>query len=497
MAGAILVFSIFFLCLGSLGGFLFRTFLSKRGLTRLEKEISSKREEVEKKAKEILEEARSKAKKEIEKIFEKEKLLLEKEKILTMKEEKLTREREGLEKKLREVEVLKKKVENLKEREISELENISRMKKEEAKEKLLEMVENETKEVIGERLRRLETEGEKKFERRAREILATVVQRFTLPQVHELTTSIFTLPSDEWKGKIIGKEGRNIRIFEKLTGVELIIDETPEIVVISSFNPIRREVAKMALEKLIKEGKIQPQKIEEKIKEAESEIDKKILDLGESALNQLEIYGIPDGLKRLLGSLYFRQSYGQNVLIHSIEVAFLAEGLAFEIGANPKIAKVAGIFHDIGKTIDMEVKGSHVQIGMRVLEKFGIEKEVIEAMRCHHEEFPPESIEAILVQVADQISGARPGARRDTVENYLKRIEDLEKLALSFPSVEKAWAFHGGRELWVFLQPEKTDDYMTRKLAKEIAKKIENELKFPGEIKVVVIREAKVVEYAK
>lgn len=495
--GAILVLISFLFLLGFLGGFLFRTFLSKRGLVALEKEIAFKKEEIEKKAKEILEEARLKAKEEEKRIFQKEKFLLEKEKILGEKEETLLKERGELEKKIKEIEKLKKEVEVLKEKEVLELEKVAQMKKEEAKEKLLEMVEQETREEIAERIRRLETEGEKKFERRAKEILATVIQRFTLPQVHELTTSVFPLPSDEWKGKIIGKEGRNIRIFEKLTGVELIIDETPEIVVISSFNPIRREVAKIALEKLIKEGKIQPQKIEEKVKEAEAEIDKKIFDLGEGALNQLEIYGIPDGLKKLLGSLYFRQSYGQNVLMHSIEVAFLAEALAFEIGANPKIAKMAGIFHDIGKAIDMEVKGSHCQIGMRILEKFGIEKEVIDAMKSHHEEFPPESIEAILVQIADQISGARPGARRDTVENYLKRIEELERTALSFPEVEKAWAFHGGREIWVFLQPEKTDDFTTRKLAKEIAKKIESELKFPGEIKVVVIREMKVVEYAR
>ncbi len=483
--------------IGGFCGWVFRTFLSRKGLLRLEKEAALKLKKANEESERILREAKLHAKETEERLEKKERFLLEKEKSLDEKERAIEKERETLAKKIGEIEKIKKEIEVLREREEKELEKMAQMSKEEAKLKLMENVEQEFREELAEKMRKLEIEGEKKFERRAKEILATTIQRITLPQVQELSTSIFVLPSDEWKGKIIGKEGRNIRIFEKMTGVELLIDETPGIVTISSFNPLRREIAKIALEKLIKDGRIQPGKIEEKVKEAEKEIDKKIFELGEQALNQLEIYGVPDGLKKLLGSLYFRSSYGQNVLFHSLEVAFLAEGLAFEIGADAKVAKKAGIFHDIGKALDMEVKGSHVQIGMRILEKFGIEKEVIDAMKSHHEEFPPTSIEAILVQVADQISGARPGARKDTVENYLKRIEELENIALTFPEVEKAWAFHGGRELWVFVKPEKTDDYLTRKLAKEISKRIETELKYPGEIKIVVIRETKVVEYAK
>jgi ribonuclease Y len=343
----------------------------------------------------------------------------------------------------------------------------------------------------------LEKEGEERFQKRAREILASVIQRLTLPVVQETTTSTVILPNEEIKGKIIGKEGRNIRTLENLTGVEIIIDETPETVTISCFDPIRRQIAKLALEKLIKDGRIQPAKVEEKVEEAKKEINQQIKEAGEMAAMELGLVGIDPRLLQILGRLKFRTSYGQNVLLHSIEVALLASALAEEIGANSLVCKKAGLFHDIGKAMDLQVEGSHVDIGIKILEKFGVEKEVIDAMKSHHGEYPYESVEAVLVQVADQISGARPGARKDTLENYLKRISELEKIALSFPGVEKAWALQAGREIRVFVRPEEIDDFGARKLAREIAKRIEEELQYPGEIKVTLIREMKVIEYAR
>jgi ribonuclease Y len=305
------------------------------------------------------------------------------------------------------------------------------------------------------------------------------------------------LPNEEIKGKIIGKEGRNIRTLENLTGVEIIVDETPETVTISCFDPIRRQIAKLALEKLIKDGRIQPAKIEEKVEEAKKEIQEQIKEAGETAATELGLVGIDPKLLQILGRLKFRSSYGQNVLLHSIEVALLASALAEEIGANSFVCKKAGLFHDIGKAMDLQVEGSHVDIGIKILEKFGVEKEVIDAMKSHHEEYPYESIEAVLVQVADQISGARPGARKDTLENYLKRISELEKIALSFEGVEKAWALQAGREIRVFVRPEEIDDFGARKLAREIANRIQEELNYPGEIKVTVVREMKIIEYAR
>jgi ribonuclease Y len=346
-------------------------------------------------------------------------------------------------------------------------------------------------------MRKLESEGWQKFEKKAKEILAFAIQKCALSQAQEITTTIVSLPSEEIKGRIIGKEGRNIRTLEKLTGVEILIDETPEIVLISGFDPIRREIAKIALEKLILDGRIQPARIEEMVEKAKKEIDEEIEKAGESAIYETGIIGLPPKLVQLLGRLKFRTSYGQNVLLHSIEVALLAEALASEIGADSKVCLKAGLLHDIGKSVDQQIQGSHVDIGIKILEKFGIEKEVISAMKSHHEEYPYESLEAIIIQVADQISGARPGARKESLESYLKRLEDLEKIATSFSGVEKAYAIQAGREVRVFVKPEEIDDFGARKLAREIADKIEAELKYPGEIKVNVIRENRVIEYAR
>jgi ribonuclease Y len=358
-------------------------------------------------------------------------------------------------------------------------------------------LEKEYQRDILERMQKLEREGWEKYEQKAKDLVATAIQKCALNQAQEITTTSLTLPSEDIKGRIIGKEGRNIRTLERLTGTEIIVDETPEAVIISGFDPIRRQIAKTALEKLIHDGRIQPARIEEQVQKAEAEIAKQARQAGEAATYDVGIVGFDQKLVQLLGRLKFRTSYGQNALLHSIEVAHLAGALAAEIGADVLICKRAGLLHDIGKSMDHQVEGSHVDIGIKILEKFGIEKQVISAMKAHHEEYSYETTESILIQVADQISGARPGARKDTLENYLKRLGELENLALQFEGVEKAWALQAGREIRIFVKPEEIDDLAAKNLARNIAKRIQEELRYPGEIKVNVIRETRVIEYAK
>ncbi|MEK7496005.1 MAG: ribonuclease Y, partial [Patescibacteria group bacterium] len=335
------------------------------------------------------------------------------------------------------------------------------------------------------------------IERQSVEIITTAIQRYARSHVAEITTSVFNLGDEDLKGKIIGREGRNIRALERATGVEFIIDEAPDSIVISSFDPARREVARMALSKLIKDGRIQPAKIEEKVEEAKQELSKKIMEIGENAAYEVGIYDLPKEIIQLLGRLHFRFSYGQNALIHSIETAYLSSMIAAELGLNVEVAKKAALLHDIGKAIDHEVQGSHVELGRKILKKYGVSEEVIKAMEAHHEEYPFASPEAYVVAAADALSGARPGARRDTVENYLKRLGELEKIATNFEGVKSAYAISAGRELRIFVTPEKIDDFRALQLAKDIAAKIESELKYPGEIKVNVIREVRAVEYAR
>jgi ribonuclease Y len=488
-----LILTIFSLSLGAVLGYFARQTIVKRE----EKEIQEKLQKAREEADLILRETERKRKKKEREILEKEESLTKKETFLKRKISEVERKESELREEMEKIKKEKEEIENLKNQVREKLEKISGIKKEEAKKEILKEIEEEIKKDAMERIKKLEKEGEEKFQKRAKEILASVIQRLTLPVVQETTTSTVILPNEEIKGKIIGKEGRNIKTLENLTGVEIIIDETPETVTISCFDPIRRQIAKLALEKLIKDGRIQPAKIEEKVEEAKREIQEQIKEAGEMAAMELGLVGIDPRLLQILGRLKFRVSYGQNVLLHSIEVALLASALAEEIGANPLVCKKAGLFHDIGKAMDLQVEGSHTNIGIKILEKFGVEKEVIDAMKSHHEEYPYESIEAVLVQVADQISGARPGARKDTLENYLKRISELEKIALSFEGVEKAWALQAGREIRVFVRPEEIDDFGARKLAREIAKRIQEELNYPGEIKVTVVREMKVIEYAR
>ena len=332
---------------------------------------------------------------------------------------------------------------------------------------------------------------------RARDIVTMAIQKCAVPQTQELSTTTVILANEEIKGRIIGKEGRNIRTFEKLTGVELIVDETPESVVISCFNPVRRQIAKVALDKLIADGRIQPAKIEEKVEEAKTEIAQKIKEAGEKAVFEVGVLGMNDKLVQVLGRLFYRTSYGQNVLLHSMEVALIAETLAFELKANAQVAKRAALLHDIGKAIDQQVQGTHIEIGIKLLEKFGESEAVIKAMRAHHGDYPVESVEASIVNVADAISSARPGARKDTLENYLQRLKDLEDIANKFEGVEKTYAIQAGREIRVFVKADRVDDLGAIKIAKSIAEKIEEELKYPGEIKVTVMRETRAVEYAR
>ena len=494
--------------LGAILGYLARQSLAKRRAGTIEaklrqrviraKEESAKIiEEAEQKARQILIKAQRKEERKRGELLKAEKLLLQRSAMLDEKLADLEKRERGFESKVKKLKELKQNLESLRAEAERQLERIANLSKEEAKRELFENLEREHQREILERLKKLEREGWEKFEKRARELLAVAIQKLAVSQAQELTTTTISLPDDEIKGRIIGKEGRNIRTLERLTGVEILVDDTPEVVVISAYDPTRRQIAKSALQKLIRDGRIQPAKIEEEVKRAQEEIDAQIREAGEAAVYETGVMGLDPKLMKLLGRLRFRTSYGQNVLLHSIEVAHLAGALAAEMGADVKIAKKAGLLHDIGKAVDHQIEGSHTAIGIKILEKFGVEEEVIQAMKAHHEEYPAESLEAVLVTVADAISGARPGARKDTLENYLKRIEELEDIAQSFPGVEKAWALQAGREIRVFVKPEEVDDLSAHKLAKEIATQIEQELKYPGEIKVTLIREKRVVEYAK
>ncbi len=500
----ILILIIFSFLLGAVVGYFVRISLAKKDLkaveTRLQKakeEASKILDEAQKRASLLIEKTKSEEEKKKAELLKLENILIKKENVLSQRVAEFEKEKKIFQEKVEKLKKVKEELETLKSQLTTELEKISGMTKEKAKEELFARVEEEFQKEILERIRKLENEGKEKLERKAKEILALAIQKFALPQTQELTTTLISLPSEEVKGKIIGKEGRNIRTLEKLTGVEILIDETPDTVIISGFDPIRRQIAKIALEKLIQDGRIQPAKIEEKVEEAKKEIQEKIKEAGEAAALELGLVNLDPKLIQLLGRLKFRTSYGQNVLLHSIEVAHLAGALAAELGANVEVCKKAGLLHDIGKAVDQEIEGSHLDIGIKILEKFNIEPEVISAMKSHHGNYPPESIEAVLVQVADQISGARPGARKENLETYLKRLTELEKIATSFPGVEKAYAIEAGREIRVFVKPEEVDDFKAKKLAKEIANRIQEELEYPGEIKVTLIREMRVIEYAR
>ncbi len=394
------------------------------------------------------------------------------------------------------LEAIKEKIKMMHQEASRKLEEIAGLSKEEAKNLLLERVEREYQEAILERIKKLEKFGSEEIAKRTRELLVSAMERSASSVASERTTSLVNLPSDEMKGRIIGREGRNIKVIEQLTGTEIIIDDTPTAIFISSFSLIRRELAKRALEKLIRDGRIQPTRIESFVNEAKEELFQDIKEAGEEALYSLGITGINPKLVPLLGRLKYRTSFGQNVLQHSIEVANLSALLAAELGADEFLVKKAGFFHDIGKALDHEVEGTHPAIGKELAEKYELPAEITAVIASHHEDHPL-TLEAVIVKVADALSGARPGARRDTYEDFLKRLEELEKVAKSFSGVEKAYAIQAGRELRVFVKPQEIDDLTATKLARQVADKIEEKLKYPGEIKVTVIRENRVIEYAR
>jgi ribonucrease Y len=385
----------------------------------------------------------------------------------------------------------------LKQKQLEQLQKISGLSGDDAKRVLLESTEKSMKEELAGLTRKLISQAREEADKKAREIVSLAIQRCASEVTSEQTTVAVQLPSEEMKGRIIGKEGRNIRTFEQMLGVEVIVDDTPDVVVISGFNSVRRHIAKLALEKLILDGRIHPAKIEEATEKAKKEVAEMIKEAGEAAVYELGITNFPPKLVQLIGRLRFRTSYGQNVLKHSIEMAKLAALMAEEVGADVMTVKQGALLHDVGKALDQDLEGTHVEIGKQIAKKFNLNEKIVNAIEAHHGDVEYTSIEAAIVDAADNISGARPGARRDTYENYIQRLEELENVATSFPEVDKVYAIQAGREIRVFVRPEKVDDWGATKLARDIASRIEQDLKYPGEIRVMVIRETRVIEYAR
>jgi ribonuclease Y len=428
------------------------------------------------------------------------------EKDLDSKLTNLDKQKAVLEQKEQDTVKIQEEIKEIKAKQLASLEKIAAMTREEAGKVLLENAEKLIKEDMIKLHRKLIASTHADADKEARKIVAQAIERVATDVVAESTTTTINIPNEEMKGRIIGKEGRNIRAFETMMGVEILIDDSPDTVVISGFNSIRRHIAKLTLEKLVVDGRIHPARIEEAYEKSKSEINDKIKEAGEAAVFELGITNFPPKLVHLVGRLVFRTSYGQNILRHSVEMAKIAALIAQELGADVQICKQGALLHDIGKALDQDMEGTHVEIGRRIAEKFGLDAKVIEAIESHHHDTDvaenahadhPQSLEAIIVDVADGISGSRPGARKDSYENYVKRLGDLEAIANSFEGVEKTYAIQGGRELRVFVEPKKLDDFASQKLARDIANRLENELKFPGEIRVQVIRDFRVIEYAR
>ncbi len=479
----------------------------------------SQKESIEISIKERVVEAEEKAIKIIEKAEEKAESLerekkqefKEQEEKLEKTEERLIRKEELLDKRQidtdSQIEAVREKIEQIKdvkarldEREADiakRLEAVAGLSREEAYARLLENVEKEYESDLAGRIQKLHIRGEEQFDEQARNIITSAIHRIGNSLRVDIMSSTIELPSDELKGKIIGKEGRNVRAFERATGVDVLIDETPGHITLSSFDPVRREIARVALETLLADGRIQPAKIEEVVEKARQEVGTIVKKMGEKAAYEANVTNLHPDLVKILGRLHFRTSYGQNVLWHSVEMAHIAAIIAEEVGADVAVARAGALLHDIGKTVSQEVQGTHVEIGIRILQKYGVDERVILAMRAHHEEYPFETPESIIVQVADAISGGRPGARRDSIENYIKRLAELEEIATKMPGVEKAFAIQAGREVRVIVNPEKISDFEAHSLARSIATDIEEKLRYPGEIKVHVIRESRAVEYAR
>lgn len=495
------------LAIGAGLGYLLRKQIAKAEANSVEAKAEKMMTEAKQKAQEflldtkekglkIVDEAKKEANDRRSEIGQLQKRLEQRENMFDQKLMEFEDSKTRLQEKVEEIQAIKKKVDNMHEEAAKKLEQVAQMSSQQAKEELLTLVEEESKEELYGRILKLERENTESFEKKAREIVIDAIQRCASNHASETTSTAIALPSDEMKGRIIGKDGRNIKTIEKITGCELIIDDTPDMLLISGFSPIRRRVCQLALEKLIKDGRIQPARIEEYIEEAKKELALDIKRAGEESLYKLGITGLDPKMISIVGRLKYRTSYGQNILNHSMEVAQLSALIAEELGADVAMAKKAGFFHDIGKAVDQETQGSHPEIGQTILKKFGFSEEVQDAAGHHHDDKPSFLITQI-VKAADAISGSRVGARRDTYEQYVARLEELEQTAGDFPGIEKVYAIQAGREVRVFVKPEAVDDYEAYNLAKDIARKIENELQYPGEIRVNVIRETRVIEYAK
>ncbi len=471
--------------------------LLKERTIEAEKKAITILEEAERKAETIEQEAKTERKYLEEKLEQKENHLTKREEFLDNRQMDLDSQKESIQAKIDEIKSIKAQIDIRQSEVETKLEEVAGLSKDEAFERLVKKVEAEHSDDLRTRLEKLNRMGEEVYEEKANNLLLAAIHRVGNNMPPNTMTSHVEIPSDDLKGKVIGKEGRNVRAFERATGVDVLIDESPGYIVLSSFDPIRREIAKVALEALLKDGRIQPAKIEEMVEKARAEVAKTVRAMGEKAAYDAKVPNLHPDLVMILGRLHFRTSYGQNVLWHSVEMSHLAAMIAEEVGADVAIARAGALLHDIGKTVSHEVAGTHVEIGIRILEKYGVDQKVILAMRAHHEEYPYETPESIIVQVADAISGGRPGARRDSIENYIKRLSDLEGIATSLAGVDKAFAIAAGREIRVLVNPSTLNDLEATTLARTIAATIEERLRYPGEIKVHVIRETRVISYAR
>lgn len=494
--------------LGLILGYAARYWHAILSKSSLELEIKEKALEAEGKALKIIEKAEAKAselEKETkaacrtleEKLEQKENRLNKKEELLDQRQIDVDSQIENVRTKIEDIKTIKARLDQHQVEVDAKLSEVAGLSKEQALERIVAKVKTERESDLLDRLRKLEIGGEEQFEEKAQNLLLAAIHRVGNTMSTNVMTASVEIPSDDIKGKVIGKEGRNVRAFERLTGVDVLIDDTPGYIILSSFDPIRREIARVALELLIKDGRIQPAKIEELVEEGRKQVAKTVRQMGEKAAYEAGVAGLHPDLITILGRLHFRTSYGQNVLWHSVEMAHMAGIIAKEVGADEAVARAGALLHDIGKTVSHEVQGTHVEIGIRILEKYGVDQKVILAMRAHHEEYPYETPESIIVQVADSLSGSRPGARRDSIENYIKRLSELEAIATGLTGVEKAFAIAAGREIRVLVNPDKLNDFDTHELARTIATTIEAQLRYPGEIKVHVIRETRVISYAR